>query len=232
VDASLHSFARVKAPPVFLGLLRPRTCLLPTWRGWCALLLLTAVLATFAMRHAYAFLAPQDSRPGGFLVLEGWEPDYVLDAALAEMQQHPYDGLVVTGEPINKGAPLSEYRDSAEITVATLKKMGADPSRLHAALAAGVPRDRTYSMGAALREWLKANGHTAANINLMSLGVHARRSRLLFEKSLEREIGLITITDRDFDPEHWWQSSAGFRGVIAESLAYIYARFVFTEPTN
>lgn len=220
----------MKSPAVFLGLLRPRTFLLPTWRGWCALLLLIVALATFATRNIYAFLGPQDSRPGGFLVIEGWEQDFVLNEALAELQRHPYDGLVVTGEPISKGALLYEYHDYAQATVATLEKMGADPGRLHTALAEGVPRDRTYSMGAALREWLHANGHADASINLMSLGVHARRSRLLFEKSLGREVGLITIRDRDFDPDHWWHSSAGFRGVVAESLAYIYARFVFTEP--
>jgi hypothetical protein len=43
-----------------------------------AVLLIAAMAGTFAVRNAYYFLAPQDSTPGGLLVLEGWEPDYVL----------------------------------------------------------------------------------------------------------------------------------------------------------
>jgi hypothetical protein len=220
----------LKAPPVCLGLLRPRTCLLPTWRGWGLLLLLGAALAVLLMRGAYPFLAVQDSRPGGFLVLEGWEPDYVLTEALAEFQRHSYEGIVAAGEPIIQGKPLSEYGDLAELTVATLVKMGADPQRTHAAPAAGVPRDRTYSTASALREWLSAQGHTKVNINLMSLGAHSRRSRLLFEKNLGREIGIISIANRDYDPARWWKSSAGFRDVVSESLGFIYARFIFVAP--
>ena len=214
-----------------LSLFQKRTCVVPTWRGWVVLLLLAAALSVFLVRNAYGFLAVQDPRPGGFLVLEGWEPDYVLTEALAELERHSYDGIIVAGDPIGKGAPLSEYSDYAQLTVAILEKMGADPRRLHVAVAGPVARDRTYSMSVTLHAWLIAHGHPEANINLMTLGAHARRSRLLFEKAIGRKVGVIAIADRDFVPSHWWRSSAGFRGVTSELIAYIYARFLFTALT-
>jgi hypothetical protein len=33
--------------------------------------------------------------------------------------------------------------------------------------------------------------------------------------------------DPEFDPDHWWKTSAGVRGVIGEGLAYLYARLLF-----
>ncbi len=219
--------APIRPSPVCLGLLRARTFFVPTWRGWVALFLAAAICAAFLVRGVYPFLAVQDPRPGGLLVLEGWVPDYVLTEALAEMQRHPYDGILVTGEPVGKGAPLSEYADYSQMTVATLAKMGADPRRLHIAVTAGVPRDRTYSMGLALRDWLREHGQAQANVNLMSLGVHARRSRLLFEKALGREIGVIAIADQDFDPRRWWRTSSGVRGIVGEVIAWLYACVVF-----
>jgi len=38
------------------------------------------------------------------------------------------------------------------------------------------------------------------------------------------------VPDKDYDPERWWRYSAGVRGVIDESVAYIYAKFFFHPP--
>jgi hypothetical protein len=38
------------------------------------------------------------------------------------------------------------------------------------------------------------------------------------------------VQDRNFDPAHWWRSSAGVRTVIGEAIAYLYSRlFVMTR---
>jgi hypothetical protein len=70
-------------------------------------------------------------------------------------------------------------------------------------------------------------------MDVVTLGAHARRSRLLFQKALgdEFQVGVIAIEDRQFDPNHWWQSSAGVRRVIDELVAYLYARTLFVSMT-
>ena len=65
---------------------------------------------------------------------------------------------------------------------------------------------------------------------MVSLGCHARRTWLLFERAFEGEdveIGVISELNRDYDPERWWGSSAGVRAVVGESIAYFYARVLF-----
>jgi hypothetical protein len=54
----------------------------------------------------------------------------------------------------------------------------------------------------------------------------------MFEKALGKDtaVGVISIPEKDYDQQHWWRSSAGVRTVIGETMAYLYARFLFTAP--
>ena len=52
---------------------------------------------------------------------------------------------------------------------------------------------------------------------------------LLYQKALGKNVtvGIIAVSNPDYDPKDWWRYSDGVREVIGESLAYIYARFFF-----
>jgi hypothetical protein len=81
----------------------------------------------------------------------------------------------------------------------------------------------------ALRNWFIQHGGAPKAINLISVGAHARRSRLLFEKAFggDTRVGVIAVEDRSYDGSHWWKSSAGVRAVLDEMITYSYARFLF-----
>jgi len=66
-------------------------------------------------------------------------------------------------------------------------------------------------------------------VQLITEGLHARRSRLMFQRALGKQVqvGVSAIGGRDYDPEHWWRYSAGVRGVIGETVAYLYAVVLF-----
>ena len=113
----------------FWGLVRRRECLLPTWRGWLLLLLAGLSLAIVAVKKVQPFLAVTDPVAGGALVVEGWAPDYALEEAVVEFQRHHYTKLYVVGVPLEKGAPLSEYKTYAELGAATLLKLGLTPAK-------------------------------------------------------------------------------------------------------
>jgi hypothetical protein len=213
----------------FCGLLRRQVFLVPTWRGWAVLLLLAASLIFVVGRQLCAFLTMQNSVPGGVLVVEGWVPAYAARAAVEEFRRHPYLGIYVTGEPIEEGNPFIGFGNYAELTVEKLKIAGAPADRLHAVPAPFVGKDRTYTTAATLKKQLETEGVSTAKINLISLGPHSRRSRLLYEFAFgsNSQVGVIAITDREFDPDHWWRSSNGVRTVISEAIAYGYARFIF-----
>ena len=72
-------------------------------------------------------------------------------------------------------------------------------------------------------------GPVVRAVNLYSFGAHARRSRLLYQKALGRKIqvGVIAYPDYHYDPARWWAEGEGFRDVVGEGIAYLYARLLF-----
>ena len=217
---------------VLWGFFCRRQCLVPTLRGWLLLLLSFAALAVIAGRGIAPVLMINDPAPGGVLVVEGWLPDYALEATVAEFNRNHYDKLFVTGIPLDQGAPLSEYKTYAELGAAILLKLGLSTNVVQAVPAPLVRQDRTYTMATSLRTWMREHGMSPTKVNLMTLGPHARRSRLLFEEALGKgvTVGVTAIPSRDFDSAHWWRSSYGVRIVISEALAYGYARCLFHPP--
>lgn len=215
--------------PPFFGLLNRRVCLLPTWRGWLLALLIVLPAAVVGVRKVQPFLAVSAPLTSDVLVVEGWMPDYGMKQVIEETGRTPYVVLIVTGGPLERGAPLSEYRTYAELGTATLAKLGANRPLPQAVPSADVYRDRTFTSAIALRDWLRTQGPMPATINLVSLGAHSRRSRLLFNKVFGHDvkIGIIALPDRSYDARHWWRSSQGFRTVVDEFLGYVYVRFIF-----
>jgi hypothetical protein len=216
----------------YWGLLRRRPCLLPTVRGWLLLLILFTFLLIPGFRNMNAFLAVNDPVPDGMLVVEGWAPDYALETAMLEVKGNSYGKLFVVGGPLEQGAPLSEYKTYAELGSAILLRMGMSNDTVQAVPTGYVYKDRTYAAAVALQNWLLQHGVIPKDINLISVGAHARRSRLLFEKAFGRNtrVGIIAVEDRNYDPSHWWKSSEGVRAVVDEMIAYCYARFLFSPP--
>ncbi|HAV65222.1 MAG TPA: cytosine deaminase [Verrucomicrobiales bacterium] len=226
--------ADASKPQRSLRLLHRRELPVPTWRGWLVLLGLLTLLSTIGCRTIQPFLAVNDPVPGGPLVIEGWLADYALQAAVNEFQRRTYDGLYTTGVPLEKGAPLSEYRTYAELGAAVIAALGVATNAVHAVPAPDVRRDRTYTSAVALREWFAGQGRGVKQLTVVSVGAHARRTRLLYEFAFgpEVRIGVICVPDREYEPDRWWASSAGVRDVVDETVAYLYARFVFDPPAD
>jgi hypothetical protein len=211
------------------GLFRRRQCVVPTWRGWLVLALSLATLGIVSLRCIYPFLATNNPCSDGVMVVEGWDSDFTLDYVIAEFRRNHYDKIYVTGGPLEIGSFLSEYRTYAERGAATLVKMGLTTNEVQAVPAPFARQDRTYTAAVALRQWWREHGLAPTTVNLMSEGPHARRSRLLYRKALGKEVqvGVTALQDRSYDPKHWWHSSAGFRNVVDESIAYLYAILFF-----
>ena len=169
------------------------------------------------------FLTVSDPVPGGVLVVEGWAPDYVMEAAAAEFKQDHYAKLFVTGIPLSQGGFLSEDKNHAYVGAATLLKLGLTTNDVQAVPTDKTRRDRTYNMALSLKQWLRAHDLSPTKVNLITAGPHARRSRLLFEKAMGKgvTVGVVAIPDRrirrtalvDFQPRgaHRHRGSARLR---------------------
>jgi hypothetical protein len=208
--------------------------LVPTWRGWTLIFLVAFILVFGFGSRLCDFLTVNNPVTGGVLVVEGWVPPYAAGEALEEFRRHEYQGIYVTGEPIEEGSPFIGYVNYADFTVEVLKEMGAPEASLHAVPGPYAGKDRTFSMASTLKKRLEADGVSTAKINVVSIGPHSRRSRLLYEFAFGpgSQVGMMAVADRAFDPNHWWKSSAGVRMVISEAIAYGYARLIFRPPGN
>ena len=216
------------------GLFRRRECVVPTLRGWLVILLVCAGLAVGFVRNIYSFLAVNDPQPGGVLVVEGWASEEVMQIVIEEFQRGHYDGIYCTGGPIEDSSPLAPFHTFAEYGAMLLAKLGCDPKRVHVVPSPKAVRDRTYFSAVSLKRSLAEQGNVSPTVNLFSMGAHSRRSRLLFQKAFgdQARIGIVVADNPDYDPRRWWTTSAGFRNVTDEVIAYLYARFLFRESAE
>lgn len=216
------------------GLVRRGTGWSLTRRGWFMLLLLTLGLIALCLRGIHPFLAVTKPVEADVLIVEGWDADYALRAAVQEFEVGEYDTVYVTGGPIQRGAPLSEYGTYAALGAAVMVHFGAPAHQVHAVPASKAQRDRTYASALALRDWLEEEGSTPQRMNLVTVGAHARRSRLLFNFAFAEsaKIGVIAVDDEEYEPHRWWAYSKGVRTVISETAAYLYARGWFRASAD
>jgi hypothetical protein len=212
----------------WLGLVKRKEVWLPTWRGWLLLLGTATAAGILAVVTPVPFLAPVQPLSRGVLVVEGWIPDYALEEAKAVFESHSYQCMVVTGVPIDQGYHISKEKDYAHLAQATLKQLGMKPEAVVPVACPETLRDRTYSTAQQVRAWLDSNSMTDT-VDVFTLGVHARRTWLLYRMALGQRYttGVIAGQDRRYDCRRWWRSSSGFRTVTSEVIAYLYAKFLF-----
>ncbi|MCG8363451.1 MAG: cytosine deaminase [Pseudanabaenales cyanobacterium] len=162
------------------------------------------------------------------LVVEGWIPDHAVKGVISEFYQGAYRQIITTGPPLWKGFYLSEYKNFAELTAATLVTLGLPKEAVVAAPTLPTDLYRTYTAAVCLRQWLTSSDVNTKSINLYTLGCHARRSWLIFKTVLapEIEVGVIAASPEKQLPKRWWKSSVGVRTVLPETIAYFHARFV------
>jgi len=213
----------------YLGFMKRKNCLVLTWFGWIVLLALIVGAIVLVIRTVHPFLAVNHRIETSILVVEGWLPDDAIEEALREFMACDYHMIITTGGPLERGFHLSEYKTHAQLAAATLRQLGLEEEAIVAVPAPSVRKDRTYAAAIALREWLSSSGFPIESLNVCSLGPHARRSWLIFQKALGRniDIGIISARNVTYDPSNWWRSSKGVRTVVGEMVAYLYARFFF-----
>jgi hypothetical protein len=206
-------------------LLRRRQLLFPTVWGWGVLVLLTLSAAYLCIRSVHSVLAPTRPVDAQALIVEGWLPDYALEAAVAEFKNGRYHFLIVTGGNLEQGLYFCGYNSYAEMGAVTIKKLGVDTSLIIPVKSPLVRKDRTYASAVAMKSWLAKSNPPVRSFNLFSLGCHSARSQLLFKKVLGQgyPVGIIACRDISYDERRWWHSSSGFREVVDETVAYLYA---------
>ena len=164
------------------------------------------------------------------LVVEGWIHDYAIRVAVEEFRNDRYQRVFTTGGPVEGiGGYINDYQTAASVGADLLKKNGLSNESVQMVPSRVMDRDRTFSSAVALRNWFHEHNMAVHGINVVTQDLHARRTRLLFQKALGHDaaVGIIAVTNPDYDSRHWWRYSAGVKDVVAEAVSYLYARLLF-----
>jgi hypothetical protein len=213
-----------------LGLLTIRERWGLSRRGWLTLLLGVLSAVWWLILNIHPFLALTHRVPCKVLVVEGWIHIEGVDAAVREFKNGHYEQVFTTGGPVEGIGPFSSpYDTEAWQSARLLREAGIPAASLQSVPSLFVGRDRTYNSAMALRDWFREHHTPVTSFNVLTENCHARRTHLLFQEAFgsSAEIGIISVPNPDYDGQHWWRYSEGVRTVIDESIAYLYAKFLF-----
>jgi len=147
-----------------------------------------------------------------------------------------YEHVLVIRPLVDVEAELENGKYSGQYLASLLAKYGVRREEIDCFFPSVSKKDRTYHTALAAKQWLADKKIAAQSFDVMTLGPHARRSRLLYEKAFggDFKIGIISLEDLEYDKAHWWRSSEGVREVIGETIAYVYARLLFhpSDPAS
>ena len=213
-----------------LTTIRERRVLTAT--GWVALSMVLGLVLVSMILFIHSFLAPIKPVEGGVLVVIGQFSDYSLKEIKDRFEEGHYKLLVTVGGKYTTGHPMAQYKSEADWTASRLNAQGVLLGKIIPIAITIYPmKDRTYHKALAVKKGLNKAGFSQASIDVVSSGVHARRTWLLFEKAFPSvDVGIISITPNSYDTSRWWLFSEGVRSIISESTAYLYARFIFSPP--
>jgi hypothetical protein len=206
-----------------------------SWRGRLILAFLLLLVGALLLKGVYPFLATTHRVDADVLVVEGWVNEYAIRVAVEEFRNNSYQRVFATGGPVEgHGGYINDYYTSASVGADLLKRSGLPNESVQMVPSRVMDRDRTYGSAVALRNWFREHNMLVGGMNVVTEDVHARRTRLLFEEAFGHDVavGVIAVANPDYDASHWWRYSDGVKGVSSETIAYVYAKFLFYPSTS
>lgn len=206
---------------------------LPTRTGCISGIAIFGLLFFFFLQTIHGFLAVQHPFHGDILVVEGWLSNRILKSTIQIFEAGEYDLLITTGGPIGFDSYLEKMypnHDSiADVARDELIAWGVPQNKIVSVPAPPAQKDRTYASVRALRDWLSVHKPEIRVLDVVSRGVHARRTRLLVSYGLgdSFKVGIYALENLNYDATQWWRSSEGIEKVVKETLGYLYAKFLF-----
>jgi hypothetical protein len=194
-----------------------------TWLGWLALLFAFGATSCIWVLEGETFLAISDPLPARVLIVEGWVGAEAVRAAVDEFRRGDYERAITAGGL--SGDYWSELRwNYAEAARQQFLDSGVAQDRVTSAPSAATESDRTYACAVAARDCLAALGFAHGKVNVFTRDVHARRSRLVFQRTFSSniQVGVVTWHPPAYDRTAWWRSSSRSVEFLKETAGYLF----------
>ncbi len=187
------------------------------------IIIFAAIVIIFILKIG-SFLAINKPVDGEILVVEGWfyHNKHALKEAMEEFNNGNYVCLVTLGGPDTRDSMVSSVANRA---AEKLVELGFDDKFLVAIPSPYVKKNRTYNSALVLKEWFMKSKKEVKSLNVFTLGVHARKSYVLFRKVMGQSIavGVIAAQETTYNQKYWWLSMRGIRLMFRNTIGYIYA---------
>lgn len=212
-----------------LRLTKKKECTVLTWPAKLLIFVAFTCTILFVFIKTPVFLSINKPVKGKYLVLDGIMPDYSIQRAIEIFNNQNYTSIVATGSKLEAGYYFSVKKTMAELTYATFVELGFDSTKIIVIPEGDILKDRTYTSALSLKKYFVKNQITSTEVDILAIGCHARRSKMLFQLALgdNYKVGVYAVPDDSFDLNHWWKTSRGVRSVIGETIAYLYAKVFF-----
>jgi hypothetical protein len=178
----------------------------------------------FVVISIYDFLAVNNPVGEGILVVEAWIPAQALTESLNVFNSGRYSYLVVVGGPIQGSGPESNPATYDDLAAKRLEKLGFDTKKLIEITVPGVSTGHTLASATAVKRWLVNSRNSECCVDVFTVGVHARRSWILFRYTLgdRYRVGIISGTEVSYNPRFWFFSRTGIWKVVHNLVGYVY----------
>lgn len=149
---------------------------------------------------------------------------YVKDIVIDQKIIIPYLNNSEYNNLDSKIRIINNFNSSAELARNWLMAKGIDSSLLKAVPCEKVMINRTLTSALAFRDWLKKTNINVKGINIISMGAHARRTWMVYNKILDEKyhIGIISLPDLNYNRSEIYR----FLKTIRETLGIIYYWFI------
>lgn len=189
------------------------------------LVVISYKITTSLLIATHSFLALTQPVEAEVLIVEGWLFDYMLEDAAKEIKNNNYEIVITTGEKrvLNGSHKYNKFTNTANCCKHRLALLGIDNSKIIAIPADKIKLEHTYNTALAIKKWVDANN--VKTVNVFTGGAHGRKSQVLFQKALGRDIkvGIISCKIKHYDSAHWWTSSRGIWNTFRYFAGYLYA---------
>lgn len=200
---------------------RRRTIWWPTFFGWTCLAIIAGFPSIWWGVRAESFFSLTDRLPAEILLVEGWVGSEGVSAAKAEFEHGGYQYIITSGGPMNNRW-ASQRRNYATESRDLLVRLGVPADRVIEAPAPNKESHRTFEAALAVQEVMRSHNLHPASVNIFTFGVHSRRSRLVFAKTLSppTKVGAIAWIPAGYGDDFWWKSSERSLNLIKETVGY------------
>ena len=195
----------------------------PTSLGSLLIAILLGIPLLWWCCYAESFLSLTQRLQPEVLVVEGWIGLDGVRAAEAEFKQHGYQFIVATGD-LHTDPWDKDHLSFAEMSARELIQLGVPKDKIIVAPADETETQRTYQAAAAVWKGFQDRGIKPRNLNVFTLGSHARRSHLIFAKveGPETKVGVIAWAPPGYEAKPWWRSSERAKALLTETAGYVF----------